>query len=315
MLREKTNRFQNNRKMSFQTPKKTKSRTSTPAFHHHRKSTPSKTASTKRKNNAAKTLLRQMYQAARFHKWKYTMYGWTKWKDLTNFNRLRDIWKKMEQTKKIASINTALNSEVQELLGANEARFFLKDPDSELLFSQSNPESDPIITTVGGLGLVGYVASSRKVIRMKRLAVSNSSSPSKSPNKESYLKPPFPFQIIGSNLPKDSSPADLFDATIDVSTSGGMKGTKNGLCVPILNNDGNTLVGVCQVINRFEGNFSDDDVELLQDFVVFARDHVLERQNQGDIISLLKAAEKWKIDKKNAANESVNYFQYMRVGK
>jgi len=94
-----------------------------------------------------------------------------------------------------------------------------------------------------------------------------------------------------------------------------MKGTKNGLCVPILNNDGNTLVGVCQVINRFEGNFSDDDVELLQDFVVFARDHVLERQNQGDIISLLKAAEKWKIDKKNAANESVNYFQYMRVGK
>ena len=315
MLRERTNRFQNNHKMSFQTPKKTKSRTSTPAFHHHRKSTPSKTASTKRKNNAAKTLLRQMYQAARFHKWKYTMYGWTKWKDLTNFNRLRDIWKKMEQTKKIASINTALNSEVQELLGANEARFFLKDPDSELLFSQSNPESDPIITTVGGLGLVGYVASSRKVIRMKRLAVSNSSSPSKSPNKESYLKPPFPFQIIGSNLPKNASTADLFDATIDVSTSGGVKGTKNGLCVPILNNDGDTLVGVCQVINRFEGNFSDDDVELLQDFVVFARDHVLERQNQGDIISLLKAAEKWKIDKKNAANESVNYFQYMRVGK
>ena len=157
--------------MSFIPKGNTTPRLRTPAFHHHRKPTPSAVSSMKKKHRAADLLLRQMYNAARFHKWKYTMYGWNKWKDLSNFQRLKEVWVRMEKSKKIASINMSLCAEVQELCGANQARFFLHDSASGMLFSQANPECEPIITTVGGKGLVGHVAQTRSVMRMRRSKV------------------------------------------------------------------------------------------------------------------------------------------------
>lgn len=104
--------------MSFTPKHKTKPRQPTPSYMQHKlQPSRSEVLLKKKKMQATKDLLRQMYYAAKFQKWKLTMYGWTKWKDLINFNRLKDVWSKMEEMKKIANINKSLSMEVQELCG------------------------------------------------------------------------------------------------------------------------------------------------------------------------------------------------------
>ena len=149
-----------------------------------------------------------------------------------------------------------------------------------------NPESDPIITTVGGRSIVGHVAETRVVMRYRRvtdkatkplpLPLPSLSTTTKSSSSESKS-----HIIVTGSIPADQ----LYDEVVDSSIKGGLNGTNSGLVVPILggtiHDTNRKLIGVCQVINRFDGNFSDDDVETLEKFVIFARDEVLQKENQG----------------------------------
>ena len=270
-------------------------------------------ATDRKKYSASLSLLRQMYAAAKFKKWKYQSWGWTKWKDLCNFERLKAVWEKMNELKKIANVNKSLSLEVQELCAADQARFFLHDSSSGMLFSQANPEDDPLITTVGGRGIVGYVAETKTVMRYRRIVSTEDPETQHVYNRTASKAPTFPF-VVSGKIPAKS----LYDKEVDSSIQGGMDGTNNGLVVPILSGlasdpiESRGLIGVCQVINRFENNFSDDDVSILENFMIFARDHVLEKESQGDVRDLLKAAEAWKIDQKNKANLDKLYFNYVR---
>ena len=217
----------------------------------------------------------------------------------------------MNELKKIANVNKSLSLEVQELCTADQARFFLHDSSSGMLFSQANPEDDPLITTVGGRGIVGHVAETKRVMRYRRIV--STEDPETQHVYRTNQKNTFPF-VVSGKVPAKS----LYDKEVDSSTQGGMDGTNNGLVVPILSGlasdpiESRGLIGVCQVINRFENNFSDDDVSMLEKFMIFARDHVLEKESQGDVRDLLKAAEAWKIDQKNKANLDKLYFNYVR---
>ena len=297
-------------------PKTTPRKSITSSQQHRLQATPSQIANVQKRRRAVQIIFRELYNAARFRKWSFTMHGWTKWKDLCNFQRLQEVWTQMEERKKIASINVSLIAEVQELCGANEAKIFLHDKESGMLFAQHDPDANPVITMVGGRGIVGHVAKTKVSIRLKRCKQQQQQQqqqqqPGSSTKNNMSNKDFIPF-VVSGKIPA----INIFDAEID-SSIGGIEATKNACIVPILSGEKEDsletreLIGVCQVINRFDGNFDDDVVELLNDFVIFARDEVLEKENQGDVRSLLKAAEKWKVDKKNSFNDTKAYFTYM----
>jgi adenylate cyclase len=268
-------------------------------------STPSSSSSSssRMKNGkvrAALQLFRQLYSAARLKQWHLTMYGWIKWKNFYDYDGMKRAFDVMAQRERIASINTAIANEAKELLGINDARFFLLDSASGLLFAQAHPEDEPLVTTIrADLGMVVHVARTRNAVRMWL-----------NPRPDSDSAPRY---LFSDGLRED----EIFDQNIDVDSKLGIEGTRNALAVPILGGDGDDadrpIIGVCQIINKFSGNFGDDDVNTLKDFTEFVRHNVLEQKSQGDVAGLLKAAEKWKLDRRIAAMNDALYYQHLGV--
>lgn len=257
----------------------------------------------KDKAHGTRLLFQQLYSAARFRQWRFTMYGWTKWKNAFDFDRLKESFDEMTRRENIASINTAIANEAQELLGCNEARFFLYDAPTGMLFSQTNPDVDPIVTNINAqVGVVAHVARTHKQVRMKL-------DPSSNPNSAER------FQFTDNISAKQ-----IFDPQLDVDRTTGIDGTRNALAVPILRLPDESsdimqpqLIGVCQVFNKFTGDFADDDVNMLLDFCKFVETNVFEKGSDSDLQSLLKAAEKWKLDRRIKAMNDTLYFQHLRV--
>ena len=183
----------------------------------------------------------------------------------------------MEKSKQLANVMKATRQELGELLDCDMALMFLYDEDRGLLFAQVEESSAPVVLTKG-VGLVGTVAESLEAIRID-------------------------------------------DALVDERFEEGRDGhspeddyvTKNLLIQPIRSRKDRTkLLGVFEVTNKYSGSFTDDDQNMLLDFCSFASEHILETEHRGDVMTVIKHAEKWKLARRQAEGDLKNYYSYLK---
>jgi adenylate cyclase len=158
----------------------------------------------------------------------------------------------------------AVMAEARDLMKADRSTLFLLDRDNNELWSKVAKADGKTIVEIrlpANRGIAGYVASTGQTLNI--------------PN--AYEDP-------------------RFDPTTDQRT--GYR-TRNILCMPVYNSGG-TLIGVTQLINKFQGSFTNSDEEFMRAFNIQAgialenaqlfESVLLEKQYQKDILQSLSDA-------------------------
>lgn len=158
----------------------------------------------------------------------------------------------------------AVMAEARDLMQADRSTLFLLDRDNNELWSKVAKADGTTMVEIrfpANRGIAGYVASTKQILNI--------------PN--AYEDP-------------------RFDPSTDQRT--GYR-TRNILCMPVYNSGG-TLIGVTQLINKFQGSFTSSDEEFMRAFNIQAgialenaqlfESVLLEKQYQKDILQSLSDA-------------------------